>query len=499
MSKHSTAPLVLTLDVGSSGVRVRLYDQSGTAVSGVKAKQDHTITTTPDGGAVLDADELTSACEAVLDTAVKQLDHVHGEVIALAGDTLVPNILGLDAGNTPITPVYTWGDTRAHTDALALRQELDPTDYHERTGCILHASYIPAKLRWLRRTDPELYGRVKRWVSVGEYLFLRWFGEARCSLSVASWSGLLNRHTLEWDQATLAALELTPDQLGTLADTGDGCTAWLPAYRKRWSALSDATCLPIVGDGVGSNIGSGCTTPDRVALVVATSGAMRVMLDGTPAQIPPGLWSYRVDRKRCLLGGAVSNGTNVFDWLDQTLRLPPSKALEQALGELPPAGHGLTVLPFLAGERSPGWADDATAAFVGLRLATKPIQILQAALEAVAFRFALIHQGLKAQLPPAHTLVASGKGFVQSPTWVQITADVLGQPVVASDQKSATARGIALLAFDLLGTAPLQGVPFTAAQTFQPRADRHAVYVKALAQHTALYNELLGGAGSIRD
>jgi gluconokinase len=247
-----------------------------------------------------------------------------------------------------------------------------------------------------------------------------------------------------------------------------------------------------LGDGVGSSIGSGCTSRDRIALAMGTSGAMRVTLEGTPQKLPPGLWSYRVDRRRSLLGGAVSNGTNVFDWLGQTLSLPEPEAVEAALASLPPASHGLRVLPLLAGERSPGWADDATAAFAGLRWSTRPIQILQAGLEAVAYRFALIHRSLASQVPKKHTIVASGKGFTASPTWVQIMADVLGQPVVVSEQKSATARGIALLAFDVLGIEPLKSASLSGGKVVRPNPKRRALHEAALARHQELYAALIG-------
>ena len=129
-----------------------------------------------------------------------------------------------------------------------------------------------------------------------------------------------------------------------------------------------------------------------VALTVGTSGAMRVVVPGGVDTLPPGLWVYRVDRRRALFGGALSNGGNLFEWMSHTLRLDADPAVEAALRTLPPDGHGLTMLPFFAGERSPGWNPNARAAIIGLSLATAPLEILQAGLEAVAYRFALIYR-----------------------------------------------------------------------------------------------------------
>src|SRR5207249_1428264 len=111
--------------------------------------------------------------------------------------------------------------------------------------------------------------------------------------------------------------------------------------------------------------GSGCTSHSRMALTIGTTGAIRVVQADVP-EVPPGLWCYRVDRRHTLLGGATSEGGNVYAWLHQTVRLGEPDAVEAALAACPPDGHGLTVLSFLAGERSPGWAGNVPATVHGL-------------------------------------------------------------------------------------------------------------------------------------
>ncbi len=480
---------IASIDVGSSGVRAELFDLAGHSC-GPAVTRPHVVLTTPDGGALLDALTVVATCEAALDQLLATVP-AGVEIVAVASDTLVPNIIGLDANDEPITPVLTWGDTRAADDAHALWTVLDRDDYHQRTGCRLHASYVPAKIRWLTRTQPAVAARVRRWLSLGEYCWLRWFGTAGCSWSVAAWSGLLNRQTLDWDAATLAAVGITAAQLGELRPLAAVARGLRPAYAARWPQLAQLPWLPTVGDGVSSTLGSDCTTPDRVALVIGTSGALRVLLPRTPATVPPGLWLYQLDRERALLGGALSNGGNVFAWLTHVLRLPPPAELEAALTALAPAAHGLTMLPFLAGERSPGWADSATGTLAGLRWNTQPVEIVQAALEAVALRVALVHQQLAPELPAEHTLIASGGGLLGSAAWLQIMADVLGQPVVSSGQPAATSRGSALLAAETLGLAPLPVRSLDDQPRWTPRPAHHLVYQRALAEQVALYETLI--------
>src|SRR5262249_7902650 len=151
--------------------------------------------------------------------------------------------------------------------------------------------------------------------------------------------------------------------------------------------LEKAPWLPALGDGACSNLGAGCTTPERFALMVGTSGAERAVWRPELLEIPWATWCYRVDERRVVLGGALNDGGSLFDWLRRSMRLPSLAASESELASMEPDAHGLTVLPFWAGERSTGWADDARGAIAGLRLHTRPIEIVRAALEAIALRF----------------------------------------------------------------------------------------------------------------
>src|SRR5262245_66388837 len=107
-------------------------------------------------------------------------------VAGVATSTFWHTVLGLGPDDRPTTPVYSWADTRSADAVLALRARVDEKAYHARVGCRLHTSYLPARLWWLRERDAGAFGRVRRWVSFGEYLGQRLFGELRTSGSMAS-------------------------------------------------------------------------------------------------------------------------------------------------------------------------------------------------------------------------------------------------------------------------------------------------------------------------
>lgn len=489
MTVHES-PFVLALDVGTSSVRTLLFDRTGRELEGIEGRRTYSVTATPDGGAEIDPGELLRLVEEAIDAALAQAGERSREIVAVASCTFWHSLLGVGPDGAPVTPVYTWADTRAASAAAELRRVLDGKAVHARTGCVLHACYLPAKLLWVSRSDPSRCRPSTRWMSFGEFLFLRLFGQTRVGASMASASGLLDVHRLEWDPEVLAACGVRPDQLSPLGD--EPLAGLNPPYAVRWPALREVPWFPPAGDGACSNLGSGCTGPERVCVMVGTSGAMRVV-SRTPQGPPPGgLFCYRADRGRYVLGGALSGGGNLVGWLMQTLGLGPASDVEREVAALEPDAHGLTVLPFIAGERSPGWAAEARAVFSGLNLGTRPIDLFRAGLESVALRFAALHELIREAAPEAREVVATGGALLGSPAWMQILADALGCPITASAEGEASSRGAALLALEALGMIPgLESVPARFGRTLEADPARHRKYAAALERQKRLYEAVV--------
>jgi gluconokinase len=212
--------------------------------------------------------------------------------------------------------------------------------------------------------------------------------------------------------------------------------------------------------------------------MIGTSGALRVLYESERPQPKPGLFLYLADERRVVEGGALSDGGNLYEWLERTLA-----DTSGSLAERDPRDHGLVFLPFLGGERSTGWNPDARGAIHGLTFQTMPLDLLQAAYEGVAFRFASIAD----LLPEVREVVATGGGLLRDRDWIQIMADALARPVAVSGVPEASLRGAAVLALERSGhevaDAPI-------AEVIEPRADRAEAYRAARAAHQKAYDAL---------
>ncbi|HET8577045.1 MAG TPA: gluconokinase [Methylomirabilota bacterium] len=482
--------LVLALDVGTSSTRAQCFDDRGQAVPEAHARVAYEAVVTADGGVELEPEALLEAVGQAVDGCLARLGPRCGEIRAVGASIFWHSLLALAADGRPLTRVITWADTRSTAEAEDLRRRLDEGAVHARTGAPLHSTFYPARLRWLRRTQPDLFARAARWCGFAEYLALRFTGALRASVSMASGTGLLDQSVGTWDRELLESAGITADCLPPISD--EPAPGLAPAFAARWPALAQVPWHPGRGDGACSNLGSDCTTPARLALNVGTSSALRMVTrEGFGARaMPPGLWRYRVDTARSLVGGATNEGGNVLSWCRRVLAVPAKEgALERALDNVPPDGHGLTVLPFLAGERSPGWRAEARAALTGASLGTDAVAVLRAFMEAVAYRLGMIYEQLAPLAAAGHQIIASGGALHHSRVWASIMADVLGVPLILSAEPEASSRGAALLALEALGASPS---PLGPGVSVTPDPGRHAIYRAARERQRRLYDNIVG-------
>ncbi|MHB8644279.1 MAG: gluconokinase [Thermomicrobiales bacterium] len=490
--RDAQPPFVLTFDVGTSSVRALLYDAQARSIDGVTAQIAHEMTTTADGGVFCDADALVARTAKVIDGVLSAAGEHAAKIGGVASDTFWHNVVGVNGDGAAITPLYTWADTRSEGAAVALRHRLDERAIHARTGCMLHAMYLPAKFVWLAETDAARFGRVAYWMSFAEYFHFQCFGERACSLSMASGSGLLHLNACQWDDEMLAALPVRADQLSPLRDVDEPFVGLVDAFARRWPSLARVPWYLSLGDGAASNLGSGGVNGSRIAVNAGTSTAMRLVLRADAVRVPDGLWAYRVDRRHFVVGGAESNGGNVWAWLKERMRLDDDDATARAIAAVPPDGHGLTVLPFLAGERSPNYNARARGAITGLSLDTTAPEIARAFLEAISYRFALMDRIIAANYPEAREIIISGSALLHNPTWMQMLADVLGKPLTVSDEAEATSRGAALVALAQLGAIPSwEDVPAALGRTVTPSMDAHRIYQAAIERQSRVYDLLV--------
>jgi gluconokinase len=487
--------LILALDIGTSSVRAALYDFAARRLDETFVKNARQLVMTDEGGAELDAETALLQTIAAIDEVLEKAGDKAERIEFVTTSCFWHSLVGVGAEGAALTPVYGWADTRSADFIAPLRAQFDERAVHNQTGARFHPSYWTAKLLWLKNEQPKVFEKAEKWLTFADFLALRFFGEAATSVSQASGTGIFDLRESIWDDELTIFLQIAPEKLSRIAD--DAETFVLKGeYANRWRSMKRARWFLAIGDGAANNVGAGCTEKGKAALMIGTSGAMRVVYEGeAPVVIPTGLWCYRLDKRRVCLGGALSDGGGLYRWLKDTLKLTETDdEIENQIARATPDAHGLTFLPFLAGERSTNWNARARGAILGLNPNTSAIEITQAALEAVAYRFAAIFEQLDS-VCEIETVIASGGALRESPVWTQIICNALGKPMFLPDEREASSRGAVLYALEKAGIIKnVSEIESDAGQMFTPEAAKHEIYQQAKRKQENFYRKLYEAA-----
>jgi gluconokinase len=201
------------------------------------------------------------------------------------------------------------------------------------------------------------------------------------------------------------------------------------------------------------------------AINVGTSAALRVMRAGASAKAPFGLFCYRVDSSRFLVGGAVSNAGNLRAWGISNLQTGSPDLLERQMSRRLRPTHGLTVLPFWTTERAPTWNENLSGAILGITQATSAIDILQALTEGTYHRLALIAEMVTKKTGEVEKFLVSG-GIQSSKSAMQRLANVMNHPMHPNPEAEASIRGAAVFVLEKLG---LPIVPLNKSRPIRPQ------------------------------
>ncbi|GAA1486955.1 gluconokinase [Brachybacterium fresconis] len=441
-------PLVVGIDIGSGGTRAAVYDVSGREVDKLAHKESHEFTVGDDGASTIDADQVVEEIRTALGVVLG--GELPGTVRGIGFDTFASSLVAVDADGRAITPCITYADTRCHAQVTDLAARLDIDELHERTGARLHSSYTAPRLAWLREEHPEVFTRTERFMALGEYVAFRLLGTAALGTASAAWSGMIDRRTGQYVPEVLEAIGVQASALGEALDPDDALPVADTPLAEEFPQLTEAVWLPVIGDGLAANLGIGALGAGTWGISTATSGAIRQLLDTEISSLPSGLWAYRVDQRRTLVGSAMSDCGRVLDWARFQLGIPEdiSETDTETLFSAPPSNGTPLVIPFFSGERGTKWRGSSRALFANVGASTTAEDMLRGAMEGVALSFLRIADQMREAGGEPERIVLSGGMTEAIPAWLHLLADALGAPIDHVAVSRSTMRGSAVMALE---------------------------------------------------
>ena len=413
-------PLVAGVDSSTQSVKVVVRDaETGAFVR--EARAGH-----PDGTEV-HPDAWWAALEEVLEPALDGVD-------ALAVAAQQHGMVVLDEADAIIRPALLWNDTRSAQDAEDLVIEGGgPVWWADTVGSVPVASFTVTKLRWLARSEPERAARVRRVMLPHDWLTWRLAGrpaEATTDRGDASGTGY-------WSPARGEYVpELLSLALGHVPEVPR-----VAAPHEVVGVTRDGRSLaPGTGDNMGAALGVGAR-PGDVVVSLGTSGTAFAVSD-LPTADPTGQVAGFADATgRFLPLVCTLNAARVLSATAHMLGVDLDRLSDLAMQAAPGSG-GLTLLPYLDGERTPN-LPHATGSLVGLtRDGMTPANIARASVEGMLCGMADAVDALRAQgVRPRRILIVGGAAA--SAAVQQIATTVFDVPVAIPPPGEYVADGAA--------------------------------------------------------
>jgi xylulokinase len=401
------------VDVGTSGVKALAIDESGVVLA--RAERDYPLSTPRPGWAEQDPDHWARA------TAEVVAELPQSDAVGFSGQ--MHGLVCLDADDRVLRPAILWNDGRTGAECAEIEERIGFARLVELTGNRALAGFTAPKLLWLRRHEPEIYGRIASILLPKDYARLRLRGERAIDVADASGTLLFDVGGRRWSEEVCAALELPLD--------------WLPPAHE-------STEIAGAGDQAAAALGVGAVVPGTLSIVLGTSGVVFTTLPAYAADPEARLHTFcHAVPGRWHAMGVMLSAAGSLSWLRDVAGGSFDELVAEA-GAWQPGVEGLTFLPYLAGERTPHADPDARGAFTGLSLRHDRGALARAVLEGVAF-------GLRDSLELLRSLGveprvgrASGGG-ARSDLWLRIVASVLRLPLERMENEDGSAFGAALL------------------------------------------------------
>lgn len=435
--------LFLGLDLGTSGVKVGLFDAEGHLLR--RARRTYPLYTPRPGWAEQEPEAWwTATCDA-LQEVLAEVDVERIVAVGLSGQS--PSQVLVAAGGVPLGRAIVWSDRRATAQAGWLAERITPEQARAWTDCdfITGATQPPARLLWLEAHRPDDWDRSVAVAQPKDFLALRLTGHLATDAN--SVFCLYNPRTGGYATDLLALLEIEPDKLPPVL----AATAVVGhVTQEAASAAGLRSGTPVVNGTVDAwcdILGCGGIAPGSAVDVTGTSEVVALitaeLVDGE------GVFGAPLAEGRYWIGGPMQAGGAAVAWMARCLygqERPDFGLLEAEASAVAPGAEGLLFLPYLQGERAPIWDSTARGAFVGLTDRHTRAHCARVVYEGVAFAVRDLLERCRAAAGLAPTVLRVSGGGSASDFWNQVKADVTGLPVQRTAISDAACLGAALLA-----------------------------------------------------
>lgn len=504
MSGERRPLYILAIDAGTEAIKAGLFDMHGQRVA-IGSRTYPTYFPAP-GWAEQDPADWWAGLVGAVQDCLQTADVAPVDIAGISADATTCTLIPLDAAGQPLGRALLWMDVRAAAQAQRIFASGDPALRYCLAGA--NAEWMPPKMLWLKEHEPARYAATATLLEFTDWIAYRLTGRLTLNLNTITQRWFYHTPSGGWPLGFFAAIGLPnlaakfPADILPLGAAVGGLSV------EAAGALGLRPGIPVAaggGDAFVGLLGQGVTQPGDLGVVMGSSNVLSALsveelhfpgvFGSFPNAILPGL--------NLVEGGQVSTGS-VLSWFKRNFGAGAAadaaargvsvyELLDEEAAQAPPGAEGLIVLDYFQGNRTPHTDSTARGAIWGLSLQSGRAQLFRALMEGIAYGMEDILQTFRTHGFRVERIIASG-GATHSPLFMQIYADVCGQPLHVTREPEASLLGSAVVAavgaglYPDLATAAQQMVVIE--RQFTPYPQRHAEYAFFVRQYQDTYRSL---------
>lgn len=494
---------LLGIDVGTSGVKVVLCDETGKCVA--QQTREYPYQQPFPGGVEQDPqiwwENTAAAIAGLLKTPQVDPESIRG--IGLTGQ--MHSLVLLNDAGTVIRPAILWSDQRSQKQVEWIEEHVGIERTIAYTANPPLTNFTATKLLWIREHEPEQFAQIAHVLLPKDYIRYRLTGIFASDVSDASGTLLFDVENRRWSDPMCAALDIPRSWLPEVYESVAGTGTITPEAAAATGLTVGTQVVAGAGDQAAGAVGNGIVRPGAISSTIGTSGVVFAHADTvvkdpvgrlhTFCHAVPGAWHVMGVTQSA--GGALQWFRNEFADVERAaaefLHTDPYVLLSEAAAFVPAGSEGLIFLPYLMGERAPHLDPLARGVFFGVTARHQRAHFVRAIMEGVTYSLKDCIGLIRDLGLPIEQILASGGGS-KSSLWRSMQADIFGLTIHSVEANEGPAYGAAILAgvgtgcFASVQDACQQFIKISDAASPEPR--NMAIYEQYYEIYRSLYPTL---------
>lgn len=438
--------LLIGIDSGTQSTKALVVDARNGKVLGTGAHAYDLIPNLPPGAKEQHPHTWREATASAIRQALRSAKATASEVKAIGVSGQQHGFVPLDKDGEVIRPAKLWCDTATAAECEEITAKLGgPKKTLKTLGNAVLPGFTASKILWLKNHEPKNFARLASVLLPHDYLNFWLTGEKVMEYGDASGTALLDVRKRKWSAAALDAIDADlASKLPRLISSDQPAGTLQASTAKQLGLQPEVLVSAGGGDNMMGAIGTGNTREGVITASFGTSGTIYACAE-KPVVDPDGeIAAFCDSTNRWLPLLCTMNVTVATEMMRQDFEYTHETFASKA-ASVPAGSHGLMLLPYLEGERTPN-IPDGTGVMIGINQRTfSASHYCRAAMEGVTLG---MNYGLRrlAELGVKPTQIRATGGGAKSKVWRQIMADIFNTEVVTLKVSEGAAYGAALQA-----------------------------------------------------